>query len=212
MAQTKNQRRSRQRAQATNRPNGKKQPSERPVDAHEREIDFLTARQIEQLMAGAKASRYPERNQLIILMLFRHGLRVSELTGLRRSDVNLDEARVWVERLKGSLSTEQPIEGDELRLLRRYLRTREDNLPWLIVSNRLGQMTRRNVQYIIEEAGRAAKLPFHVHPHMLRHSTGYHLANTNAGDRVTQDYLGHRNPRHTTRYTRTASSRFEGLW
>jgi site-specific recombinase XerD len=73
-------------------------------------------------------------------------------------------------------------------------------------------MTRRTAQYIIARAGVCAGLEGSVHPHTLRHSCGYHLANRGHDTRVIQDYLGHRDPRHTAHYTRTASVRFEGLW
>jgi type 1 fimbriae regulatory protein FimB len=49
-------------------------------------------------------------------------------------------------------------------------------------------------------------------PHMLRHSCGYYLANKGTDLRTMQDYLGHRDPRHTVHYTRVAGRRFEGLW
>lgn len=203
-----NQRSTRRGRQAANRRNGQSGA----VDAHVRPRDFLSLGEIERLIAGAKASRSPERNQLLILMLFRHGLRVSEALGLRWHHLNLDEARIWVERLKGSLSTEHPIAGDELRLIRRYRRTRTDALPWVFVSDRGQQMTRRTAQYIVARAGVCAGLEGSVHPHTLRHSCGYHLANQGHDTRVIQDYLGHRDPRHTAHYTRTASVRFEGLW
>ena len=51
-----------------------------------------------------------------------------------------------------------------------------------------------------------------VYPHMLRHSCGYYLSNRGTDFRLTQDYLGHRDPKHTTRYTRVAGKRFTGLW
>ena len=73
-------------------------------------------------------------------------------------------------------------------------------------------MTRQAVNYLVAQTGKRAKLRFHVHLHMLRHSTGYYLANQNHDTRVVQDYLGHKNIAHTVRYTRTAASRFEGLW
>jgi type 1 fimbriae regulatory protein FimB len=117
--------------------------------------------------------------------------------------------------VKGSLSTHQPIEGDELRSIRAWLRERESypnaDSSYLFLSER-GPLTRQAVNYLTAEIGRRAKLNFKVTPHMLRHSTGYYLANRGYDTRLIQDYLGHKNITHTVRYTRTAASRFENLW
>ena len=136
---------------------------------------------------------------------------MSEAVGLKLDQMNLKQSRLWVKRVKGSLDTEQPLAGDELRAIKRYLATRDDKLPWLFVSERGGQMVRRAVNYIIGEAGKRAGLG-HVHPHMLRHSCGYALANKGQDFRLIQDWLGHRDPKHTSRYTRVAARRFEGVW
>jgi len=72
-------------------------------------------------------------------------------------------------------------------------------------------MERGVVNYLIRSAGEKARLG-HVHAPMLRHSTGYYLANKGTDLRTMQDYLGHRDPKHTVHYTRVAGSRFEGLW
>ncbi len=181
------------------------------ADAHERAKDFLTEAEVAALLDAAKAARHGVRDHLLALMMYRHGLRVSEAIDLRRGEVDLDRARLWVRRLKNGLSVEQPIAGDELRAIKRHLATRSDALPWLFVSERGQPLTRQSVNYLLATAAARAGLP-PVRPHMLRHSCGFYLANKGYDLRLIQDYLGHREPKHTAHYTRTAAYRFEGLW
>ena len=84
-------------------------------------------------------------------------------------------------------------------------------MPWLFISERGQPLTRQSVNYLMATAATRAGLP-PVRPHMLRHSCGYYLANRGYDLRLIQDYLGHRDPRHTVHCTRTAASRFDGLW
>ena len=188
-----------------------KSGSSEPTDAHERRKDFLGEAEIAALLEAARKGRHRARDHLLILMMYRHGLRVSELIALRLEDLNLKEARIWIPRLKNGLSVEQPIVGDELRAIRRWLASRQDYLPWLFISERGQPFTRQAVNYIVARAAERASL-LGVHPHTLRHSCGFSLANCGHDLRLIQDYLGHRDPKHTAHYTRVAARRFDGLW
>lgn len=181
------------------------------VDAHRRGRDYLTPAEMTRLLAAAKSGRHGERDHLMLLLMYRHGLRVSELIVLRRADLDLASGHIWVRRLKRGLATHQPLAGDELGALRRVLSVRQDAMPWLFLSERGQPLTRQAVNYLIAAIARRAGLG-PVHPHMLRHSCGHALARAGRNLRLIQDYLGHRDPRHTARYTRTAASRFTGLW
>ena len=181
------------------------------TDAHERDKDFLSPEELERLIEAARRGRHGKRDALLCLLMYRHGLRVSEALRLKLANIDLKHSRLWVNRLKGGLSTEHPISGDELRAIKGYLRERPSALPWLFVSERNTPMTRQAAYYLLQTAGSRANLP-KVHPHTLRHSCGFYLANAGYDLRLIQDYLGHRDPKHTARYTRVAAARFEGLW
>ena len=178
----------------------------------DRSKNYLTESELERFFCAARKGRHGTRDYLLALMAYRQGFRVSELIDVRMTDIDLDGARIFVRRLKGSLDTHQPIEGDELRAIRAWMRERPvPNSPLLFQSER-GPFTRQAINYLFEQIGKRAGIAEKVHPHMLRHSTGFTLANKGLDTRLIQDYLGHRNIQHTTRYTRTAAKRFEGLW
>ena len=183
------------------------------IDAHAK--NFLTESEMKKFLAAARKGRHSVRDFCLMLFAYRHGLGVSELINIRLKVLDLEMGRIFVRRVKGSLSTHQPIEGDELRAIRAWLREREDypnsNSNYLFLSE-CGPLTRQAVNYLVTQTGKRAKLSFDVNPHMLRHSTGYFLANKGYDTRLIQDYLGYKNITHTVHYTRTAASRFDGLW
>jgi type 1 fimbriae regulatory protein FimB len=146
----------------------------------------------------------------MILICFRHGLRASELCELQWSDVEFETATLHLRRTKGGATGTHPILGDELRALRES--KRDAKSPFIFVSERGAPFTVSGLQKMIGRAGIKAKLPFKCHPHMLRHATGYVLANKGTDTRTLQSYLGHRSIQSTVRYSELAPGRFKSLW
>ena len=107
-------------------------PEAAPVDAHERPRDYVTEDELHSMVESTKRSRYHWRDATMLMLTFYHGLRASELCHLRCSQVDLKHGHIWVERLKGSLSTQQPLLPHELRALKRYLK---HSLPDTFISS-----------------------------------------------------------------------------
>jgi site-specific recombinase XerD len=172
----------------------------------------LTPDEIERLLkACAGAGRHGHRDRALVLLAYRHGLRVSELVALRWDQVELKAGLIHVARLKNGIASTHPIRGPELRALRE-LRRRYTDSPYVFVTERGGPLTPATFRKLLARAGELARLPFPIHPHMLRHSTGYKLANDGQDTRAIQHYLGHRNITHTVRYTELSPERFKGFW
>ena len=80
------------------------------------------------------------------------------------------------------------------------------------MSERGAPMSPVGFRRMVRRLGEAAKMPFSVHPHMLRHACGYKLANQGVDTRSLQHYLGHKNIQHTVRYTELSPDRFRDFW
>ncbi len=162
-----------------------------------------------------KQNRHGHRDWLIGLIIYRHGLRVSEACDLRWDDIDLARRTIIVRRLKGSTDSSHYLERDELSGLKRLKREQDDagNVNTYVFVNERGQpFARMGIARIIERAGEAARLPFAVHAHMLRHSTGYALANRGMDTRRLQHFLGHASITNTVRYTAMSPEPFKDIW
>jgi site-specific recombinase XerD len=80
------------------------------------------------------------------------------------------------------------------------------------MTERKTPITDSTFRKMLAHAGKKAKLGISVHPHMLRHSTGFKLANDGQDTRSIQHYLGHKNIQHTVRYTELSPVRFKDFW
>lgn len=187
-------------------------PPRRLKNAARRQREYLTPEEIEKvLQAAGRLGRHGARDRTLLLIAYRHGLRVAELVTLRWDQVDLKAGLLHVARVKNGVPSTHPIRSRELRSLRDLKRDYPDS-PYLFVSELGGPMTPATVRKLLARAGEQATLPFPIHPHMLRHSTGYKLANDGQDTRAIQQYLGHRNITHTVRYTELSPERFKGFW
>ena len=173
---------------------------------------YLTEPEVERLMDCArKHGRYGHRDATMILVAYRHGLRASEVCDLQWQQIELSEGRLHVHRVKNGIPSVHPIRGDEMRALRK-LRRDYPKEAYVFVSERGGPMSPIGFHRLIQRVGEAAKVPFPIHPHMLRHACGFKLANDGHDTRALQHYLGHKNIQHTVRYTEMAPDRFKNFW
>ncbi|MEH4990356.1 tyrosine-type DNA invertase [Enterobacter asburiae] len=177
---------------------------------------YLTQSEVESLLETAKTSGNPERDYCLIYMSFIHGFRVSEVRHLQLSDLDLNEGSLYIHRLKQGFSTSHPLLGKEVRAIKAWLKVRR-SMPgaesdWLFVSQKGTPLSRQRIYNLIQRLGEKAGLSLCSHPHMLRHACGFALADRGIDTRLIQDYLGHRNIRHTVRYTASNAERFEGVW
>jgi integrase len=173
---------------------------------------YLTNREVEKLMEAArKHGRYGHRDATMILLAYRHGLRASELCDLQWQQVELNAGRLHVRRSKKGTPSVHPMQGDEIRALRRLQREQEAS-PYVFTSERGGPMSAKSFGTLFERLGRRARMPFTIFPHMLRHACGYALANAGHDTRALQAWLGHKNIQHTVRYTELSPDRFRNFW
>jgi type 1 fimbriae regulatory protein FimE len=164
-------------------------------NANYRVREYLTEREVERLMKAAGNNRHGHRDATMILLAFRHGLRASELCSLRWEQVDLAHGRLHVSRLKNGMPSVHPLTGTELRALRRLQREQEPG-RYLFMSERGAPMSAVGFRRMMGRLGEAAKMPFTVHPHMLRHACGYKLANDGQDTRASTLSRAQEHPAH----------------
>jgi type 1 fimbriae regulatory protein FimB/type 1 fimbriae regulatory protein FimE len=181
----------------------------RRPNAELRSREYLTETEVEQLCDAARArGRHGHRDATMILMAFRHGLRVSELISLRWTQINFVERTIHVNRVKRGKASRQQLSRREVDALQQLP---SETHSHIFVGER-GPLSGAAFARILRVSGESINFPLKVHPHMLRHACGYKLANDGRDTRAIQDYLGHRNIQHTVHYTELAQGRFNGFF
>lgn len=184
-------------------------PTRRP-NKDTRSREYLKDTEVDLLIRAASQRRYPVRDSLIIRMLFTHGFRVQELCDLEWDLIDLKKEQLVAERDKNGATSLHSITREEKHALKE-LRKANPEARFVFLSERDTQFSPRGIFKIVQESGKVAGLGDHVHPHMLRHSKGYQLVNRGTDLRLIQAYLGHKNIRHTVRYTELDPKMLKGL-
>jgi len=163
----------------------------RKLDKMTNDRKHITTREVEKLMTATKGSRNEIRDRCMLLLMFRHGLRVSEACGLKLSQVDTESHVLHVARLKKGLSTRKPLRADELRVIKAWLIERARLKPSgraFFVCRHRKPLNRRTAWLAIRKYGDLAGLELPAHPHQLRHAGGLALADQGADTRLIQDY------------------------
>lgn len=183
----------------------------RPIRAKHGRMTYLTP---EETLAVLKAARARStRDWAMILLSYRHGLRASEVCGLKLADLDLKTGSVTVRRLKGSLQTTQPLYPhcgqpllDEMAAIRAWLRKRpSDGSDYVFTSQKGGKLSRIQFFRTFQKVAESADLPVEKrHPHVLKHSLASHLVAGNVNLALVRQALGHRSIRSTMAYVGTS--------
>jgi site-specific recombinase XerD len=181
------------------------------VKTHAREIQADTGSACVCGGQGKRGRRYGLRDATMILVAFRHGLRVSELCALTWGQIDFSHGLIHVRRMKNGIPSVHQLGGEEMRSLRAL--KREDGASrYVFMTERGAPMTAAGFRKMLSRLAVIAKFQFSVHPHMLRHACGFKLANDGRDTRALQHYLGHKNIMHTVRYTELSPDRFRNFW
>jgi type 1 fimbriae regulatory protein FimB len=175
----------------------------------------LTSRKVERLIETTKGNRNEVHDRCLLLLMFRHCLRVSEVSRMKLDQVDSESRVLHVARLKCGLSTTHPLRGDELSAVSARLKKRAKMNPTCMAffaSEQRKPLHRSTVNLLLRKYSAAVSLPLLAHPHMLRHACGFALADQGADTRLIHCCLGRRNIQHTVKHTANNLALFEKLW
>lgn len=184
----------------------------RKKNADLRPREYLTPAEAEALIeAAGKVGRHPLRDRTLLLLMYRRALRVSEAINLRWDQVDPEEGWMRLPRLKGGVTTAQPLSAAEKGVLH-ALKSRYPVSRYVFPSERGARLSRGAVNRLVSRAGRLAGLSLKVHPHMLRHGAGYALVNQGVELRKIQILMGHARIESTIQYTMLDQSHIRDIW
>lgn len=166
---------------------------------HYKGIEFLTLDEIKKIINCADNIK----EKALIWLMFSKGLRASEVSLIKISDIDLEKRRIYIRRLKNSISNILPLTDEDIYYLKKYLKKRKSNLEYLFVNNRNKPLSRISVFMIFRKLCKKANIPLSkAHPHILKHSCAVYLLERTGDIKFVQDILGHKNIQNTVIYAR----------
>lgn len=173
------------------------------VRGNHKPLYYLTRTEIDQLIKAIP----DKRDKAIIFLAYSHGLRVSEVIALDRSDVDLKHGHITIARLKGSLPSVQPLNMTTKRFLKAYLKTRKDDFTPLFISKQKKRFDRGTLRKMMMKYGekiglQREKQNFHV----LKHSIVTHLLEQTGDVAFVQNWVGHASIQSTQQYIHYADT------
>ena len=173
----------------------------------------LTPNEVQSICSAIKTgSRYSDRDELMVLMAFHHGLRVGELVAVQWQHVNLKNRQLKVLRLKDGIDTMHPISSKrEIMLLNRLHKLQGKPVSGFIFNTeRNTPVSVNGFQKLFSKFSMAA-LGVKWNAHSLRHGCGTQLVEKGVHLMVIKDYLGHKNIQNTTRYLHDSGAQFKDI-
>ena len=170
-------------------------------------IKYLSKQEIERFFLCIK----DRRDKALFGLIYLYGLRASEATLLKLSDVDFEKRRIFIHRVKGGIGGERPLFKSAERLLRGYLKVRLQTGDGLF-TGREGSLKRQRIYQLFKKYAKQAGIALTYSVHSLRHSIATHLLEAGEGIEFIKDHLGHRYIQNTMIYAQITNSKREEVF
>lgn len=184
-------------------------PPQKPARKQSRTLSLLPRVALPRYLTQEEVTRFfavisSPRDRALFALIYHYGLRVEEATLLTLESVDLKNLHIRIQRLKNGVSSQKPLWRHNAKLLRSYLRVRQDAGHWLI-TGRQGPLKQHQIQTLFTAYAKKAGIKGRS-IHSLRHSIAVHLLEAGQGIEYMADHLGHKNIQNTRIYAQFTTS------
>jgi len=172
---------------------------------------YLYEEEIVSLLQAVKTTRHSLRNTALLLLLYIHAYRTTEICNLKWDDIDLKRNKIVVKRTKGGVDFTHDISMTEKILLEQFYREKKFDSPFVFVTDKGYSFTRQGIYSIVTRLNKISGIDVWVHTHMLRHSKGFNLRRMGKNLEDIRDYMGHKHIATTEIYTRMVDNAFTNI-